>query len=422
MATKKKPGSGGGGGNSGGGGGKPKPGSGGGGGGGGGSSTTPKPQPKPTQKPAPGYQWVQHPNGSWFQSGGWTAAELGPAPEGMQWVSTPGGGAALQPVQTTGGPGQPPYPAPEGFMWELAPDGKTWVLKAVPPAEEAQPEKPVEPGKTAEAKQGAKQRLKQLLESYGLAELVDVVNGLVEEWGGNNDSIILSYLRENDKYKKRFKGNEDRIKNGYGALSEAEYIGVETSIRAKMRDFGLDSAFYTNERIAGLIGGDVSSDEVTDRLTKAKRIVDSADTNIKNSLVSLYGASLGDLVGYVLDPKLASEGLQRKVNAGIAYGVAQGQGLNLDRSLSEQIGELTYGDERTARQTLGQAGELAKSVRRLQTMETDISLSDADVVEQQFGLDAEAGRKVKTLQSRERARFTGASGAFTGTLNSSSSY
>lgn len=361
----------------------------------GGPNPTP---PKPTKKPEPGYQWAYNPGVGWYQTG--NADLTGPAPEGMEWVRTPGGGAALRPIQSSG-----PTPDP----------GTTDPTPAPAPT-------PEDPNKNAQVKAGAKQRLKQLLESYGLAELVDVVNGLVEEWGGNNDSVILSYLRENEKYKKRFSGNQDRIKNGYGALSEAEYIGVESSIRAKMRDFGLDSAFYTNERIAGLIGGDVSSDEVTDRLTKAKRIVDSADTNIKNSLVSLYGASLGDLVGYVLDPKLASEGLQRKVNAGIAYGVAKGQGLDLDRSLSEQIGELTYGDERTARQTLGQAGELAKSVRRLQTMETDVSLSDADVVEQQFGLDAEAGRKVKTLQSRERARFSGASGAFTGTLNSSSSY
>lgn len=329
----------------------------------------------------------------------------------------------------TGPDGQPPSAAPPGQEWVW--NGE-WVLQPDPeyvaptdpgtgPTPTPAPA-PAGPDANAQAKQGAKQRLKQLLESYGLAELVDVVNGLVEEWGGNNDSVILSYLRENEKYKKRFSGNAARIKNGYGALSEAEYIAVETSIRAKMRDFGLDTAFYSNERIASLIGGDVSSDEVTDRLTKAKRIVDSADTNIKNSLVSLYGASLGDLVGYVLDPKLAAEGLQRKVNAGIAYGVAKGQGLDLDRSLSEQIGELTYGDERTARQTLGQAGELARSVRRLQTMESDINLTDADVVEQQFGLDEQAGRKVKTLQSRERARFSGASGAFAGTLNSSSSY
>ena len=324
----------------------------------------------------------------------------------------------------TGPVGSPPYDAPEGQEWVW--NGE-WILQPLGGSDPLDgdpigPEEPLLPeekaGFDAQSKAGAKQRLKQLLETYGLGELVDVVNGLVEEWGGNNDSVVLSYLRENEKYKKRFAGNQERIKNNYGVLSEAEYIAVESQIRAKMRDFGLDQAFYSNEKIAALIGGDVSSDEVTDRLTRAKRIVDNADANIKNSLVNLYGAGMGDLIGYVLDPKLAAEGLQRKINAGVVYGVAKGQGLDLDRGLSEQIGELTYGDERTARQSLGQAGDLARSVRRLGQMDSDISVTDTDVVEQQFGLDAEASRNVKKLQSRERSRFSGSSGAFTGTLSS----
>lgn len=369
----------------------------------------------------------------------------GPAPEGQEWVWD-GDKWALQDVPFVfdpdspelntdipgyrppdeTGPGTPPYPAPEGFFWQLGPDGKTWILKQVP--SQAPPDDgAAERDRDKKNREGAKFRLAQLLRQYGIITAEDesmlkTINDLVEEWGSNNDSVIMSYLRESEPYKKRFKGNQDRIKAGYSVLSEAEYIAYEDQIKKKMRGFGLDDAFYSSERLADLIGYDVSGDEVADRLTKAKRIVDSADPNIKNSLVSLYGASLGDLIGYVLDPKLAAEGLQRKINAGVAYGVAQGYDLQLDRDLSEQIGELTYGDERTARQALGTAGELARNVRKLKNIDTDIDLTDADVVEQQFGLDAEAGRKVKKLQSRERARFTGSSGAFAGTLSDSSGY
>lgn len=344
-------------------------------------------------------------------------------------------GTPAKPVTPTPGSNapMPKDPAGDGMQWTpvIGPDGYITSWQAVPIPGYKPPTTTPAPGMSEKERAGAKQRLKELMLSYGLISQQDfdnntgmwkTVNDLVAEWGGNNDTVIMSYLRDSDAYKTRFKGNAERIKQGYSAMSEAEYIGVEDQIKKTMRGFGLDAAFYSNERLASLIGYDVSGDEVTDRLTKAKRIVDSTDPNIKNSLVSLYGASLGDLVGYVLDPKLAAEGLQRKINAGVAYGVAKGNGLELDRSLSEQIGELTYGDERTARQSLGQAGELAKSVRRLQTIESDINLTDADVVEQQFGLDAQAGRKVKTLQSRERARFSGSSGAFSGTLNSSSSY
>lgn len=310
----------------------------------------------------------------------------------------------------------------EGLYWSpvMGPEGNIvgWEPLAIPGyvAEEDKD------GFSKQDKEGAKKRLTDLLTQYGLADLIPEIDDLIKTWGGKNDTIIMSYLRGSDIYKERFKGNEARIKNGYAALNEAEYIGTESEIRKKMRDFGLDPDFYTNERLSTLIGGDVSANEVTDRLTKAKKIVDNADGNIKNSLVSLYGASLGDLIGYVLDPALAQEGLQRKVNAGIAYGVAKGYGLDLDQSLSEQVGELTYGDERTARQQLSQASTMAESVRRLRNIESDIDLTDADVVEQQFGLDEESSRKVKKLQSRERARFTGSSGAFAGTLNGGGGY
>lgn len=355
------------------------------------------PTTQPPGTPPPGQEYVWN-GDDWF---------LQPIPG---WEDPNKGVNAEKP---TGEPGEGMYWAPV-----IGPDGTitSWVATPIPGWKPETPAGPA-PGHSAADKAGAKQRLKELLTRYGLTELIDTVNNLVEEWGSNNDSVIMSYLRESTPYKQRFKGNEDRIAKGYGALSEAEYIGVETQIRAKMRDFGLGDAFYSNEKIAGLIGGDVSADEVSDRLTKAKKIVDNADVNIKSSLVNLYGAGLGDLIGYVLDPALAQEQLQRKVNAGIAYGVAKGQGLDLDRDLSEQIGELTYGDERTARQSLGQAGVLAESVRRLKNID-GIDITDADVVEQQFGLDAEAGTKVKKLQSRERARFTGSSGAFGGTLQS----
>jgi hypothetical protein len=319
--------------------------------------------------------------------------------------------------------------AGEGMQWSPVyttdADGRQWITDwvAIPiPGYEKPTEPGEEKGNSAKDREGAKKRLEQLLRTYGVIddsengqEFLAFLNGLVERWGANNEQTIMSELREHRAYKERFKGNQDRIKNGYGAMSEAEYITVESDIRKKMRAFGLDDAFYTNGRIAGLIGGDVSSDEVADRLTKAKKIVDSADGNIKSSLTSLYGASMGDLIGYVLDPALASEGLTRKINAGIAYGVAKGNNLNLDRGLSEQIGELTYGDERTARQTLGQAGIMADSVRRLRNID-DENITDADVVESQFGLDAESGTRIKKMQSRERARFSGSSGAFGGTL------
>jgi hypothetical protein len=46
-------------------------------------------------------------------------------------------------------------------------------------------------------------------------------------------------LRGTDAYKKRFAANAARIAKGLGALSEAEYIGLEDQYQNIMRNYGL---------------------------------------------------------------------------------------------------------------------------------------------------------------------------------------
>lgn len=317
---------------------------------------------------------------------------------------------------TTGtGPTSPaPADTPPGYMWVWDEASKSWKLVKDPNYKA-----PGEPGWTQQQVDGAQKVFGDLLRSYGLEGLIGIANDLIVRWGPNNSAVVMSYLKESAPYKERFKGNEYRIANGYGAISEGEYIATESEIRAKMRDFGLDGVFYTREKLAGLIGGDVSADEVTDRLTTAKKIVDNADPLIKSSLVNLYGAHFGDLIGYVLEPKLAFEQLRRKVNAGIVYGVASGKNFTLDRTLSEQIGDLTYGDERTARMEFETIAQMRDSTERLKYIDPDQSITQTDVVESRFGLDEEASKKYRTLQSRERARFSGSSGIGRSSLGSS---
>ena len=267
-------------------------------------------------------------------------------------------------------------------------------------------------------RESASAYLTSLLTQFGLEELIPTVTDLVKTWG-TNENIIVSKLRQTEAYKMRFSGNAERIKNGYNALSEAEYLSSEDAIKSTMRKYGLTADYFSRDKLARLIGGDVSATEVDGRIGQAKKVIDNADVNIKNSLVSLYGASMSDMLGYVLAPETALEVVQRRVNAGFASGVALGQGLDLGRDLSEQIGDLTFGDERTLRAQFGGIGDTARSTRRLARIDNE-TITDRDVVKGQFGIDQQADTRVKRLQSRERARFSGQSATTSSTLTGGS--
>lgn len=306
---------------------------------------------------------------------------------------------------------QPPSAAPEGYYWTKDATG-TWILKKLDGTDAATE-------KTN--KQSAIAYLTDLLTQYGLSSLVPAVETLISDWG-TNTNIIVSRLRQTPEYQQRFAGNAARIKNGYNAISEGEYLSAEDAIRSTMRRYGLAEDYWARDKLATLIGGDVSAAEVDQRIGQAKKVIDNADPNIKNSLVNLYGASMSDMLGYVLAPETALEVVQRRVNAGVATGVAASQGIDLgsvgDTSLAEQIGDLGMGDERTLRAQFANVGDLARSTERLGSIDNE-TVTSRDVVRGEFGLDPNADQKVKRLQSRERARFSGQSATGRSTLSGS---
>lgn len=323
-------------------------------------------------------------------------SSLGPDPEPTETALT----SASQCAAKYGSAGK-------GFHWELI-DGA--CVKVQDTEETTTP-----PADDTAQRAAASAYLTDLLTQYGLEELIPTVDALIKEWG-TNTSIIVSKLRQTDAYKKRFAGNEQRIKNGFNAISEAEYLSAEDAIKSTMRRYGLAEDYYSRDKLATLIGGDVSATEVDGRIGQAKKVIDNADPNIKSSLVSLYGASMSDMLGYVLAPETALEVVQRRVNAGFAAGVASGQGIDLGLSLSEQVGDLTMGDERTLRAQFANIGDLARSTSRLASIDNE-DVSSQDVVRGEFGIDQQADQKVRRLQSRERARFSGQSATGSSTLS-----
>ena len=263
--------------------------------------------------------------------------------------------------------------------------------------------------------------LSNLLDRFGLKELTGSIASLVEEWGSNTQVIAVK-LRENKVYQERFKGNLARTKSGLNMLTEAEYLATEDAIATRMRIRGMSAAFQSRDYLAGLISRDVSAAEVDARLEQGQRVIDNADPLVVESMQRLYGASIGDLYGYVLDADTAIGDIEKRVSAGITARAAEQSGLTIGRSLSEQIGQMTGGNEQALRPAFQRAGALADSTRRLSALEGIDDLTDEDVVEGEFGYNKENRDRVRKLQSQERARFSGQSGAFQGTLGGNNSY
>lgn len=78
---------------------------------------------------------------------------------------------------------------------------------------------------------------------YGMGGLLNDVKQFIQE-GLSKDELTLK-LRGTQAYQKRFAANAQRIKKGFRAISEAEYIGLEDQYQNVMRQYGLPESYYT---------------------------------------------------------------------------------------------------------------------------------------------------------------------------------
>lgn len=273
--------------------------------------------------------------------------------------------------------------------------------------------------------------LKNLLNQYGMGDLVGSVDALVQEWG-DSPIVIGEKLKETQSYKDRFKGLLALQSKGVGDIrNEAEYLNLETQYRKVFRDAGIQSyigdagSVTERDNIAKLVGDYmVSVDEVTARVADAQRVVNSTSPEVRDALQRYYNVSASDLVGYTLDPTRGRDRINTLANSAIVGGYAASQGLMADVTSAEQIASLSGANDIQVQplvQQLGQARQVADATKRLANLE-DTSLTDSDILRSEFDLDPNARQKIKTLQSRERARFSGTGAVGRDTLSRSTGF
>ena len=267
--------------------------------------------------------------------------------------------------------------------------------------------------------------LYQQFANYGLGSLVEPLKGLIET--GISPSEFTLRLRETDSYKKRFAANEQRIKAGLRALSEAEHITLEDQYQDVMKRYGLPESYYKRgdlgrqEGFEKFIAGDVSATELEDRIQTAYNRVINAAPEVSQTLRSFYPEiSDGDILAYALDPSKAIENIKRKVTAAEIGGAATQAGLATGLSRAEELQRygVTGESARQGFQTIAGYLPRATTLGDIYAKQGMGPFTQTAAEAEVFGTPgaAEAAAKRRKLSELEQAQFGGSAGVSGGAL------
>jgi hypothetical protein len=264
--------------------------------------------------------------------------------------------------------------------------------------------------------------LKNEFAQYGMGDLVESVKSFI--MAGVSPSEFTMRLRETQPYKTRFKANEDRVKAGLAAISEAEYIGLEDQYQNIMRNYGLPESYYskglygTQEGFQKFIASDVSATELEDRIMTAQERVINSNPEVLASLKAFYpGINNGDILAYTLDPKNALTEIKRKVTAAEIGGAATQAGLKTGMERAQELGAAGITKEQ-AQQGFQTVAEVAPRGGQLAAMYGESPYTQQTAEQEVFGLagSVDAAKQRKKLAGLERAEFSGQVGAAQGAL------
>jgi hypothetical protein len=280
----------------------------------------------------------------------------------------------------------------------------------------------IEAEKKRRAGQSAYDLLLSEFNRYGLGTLLDDVKDLIVT-GADEASLTLA-LRQTKAYQARFAANKTRIDSGLRSLSEAEYVTLEDQYQNIMRNYGLPATYYTKDatgKQAGFekfIAGDVSADELENRISIAqKRVIDAAP-EVKEALKQFYpGIKDGDILAYTLDPTQGLANIQKKVLAAEIGGAAIGAGLGTTASRAEELARYGVTAE-TAREGYGAIGSGLQRGSQLAAIYGEDPYTQATAEQELFKLSGQtqAGEKRKKIIGMEKATFGGQTGITSGAL------
>jgi hypothetical protein len=262
-------------------------------------------------------------------------------------------------------------------------------------------------GNTSQAT-SAKAELTKTLGRYGLASLGDFA--WREYLAGIPIEQIMLDIRDTAEYKARFPAMEHLAQTGH-AVSEAEYIGYETTATSIFKAAGLPAGFYDQpDDFTHFLTNNIGLPELQSRVDMAKTAVYNADPDALAALEDFYSVGgrpesmIGDLTAYFLDDTRALPLIQTQWISAQNAAAAKRTGY----------GEITRTEaERLA--ALGVTGEQAQSgfgtLASMQELFTNLPGENPEAPTREQGQaavfenDATARRSIERQQRRRKAPF-----------------
>lgn len=245
--------------------------------------------------------------------------------------------------------------------------------------------------------------LSATLASYGLGALADRAWQMYLE--GKPIEQIMLELRNTDEYRNRFPGMAALSKKGR-AISEAEYMQLESTYVSLFRQAGLPAGFYDQSSdFASFIGNEVSPVELSARLDEYKRITYELPPIVRAELGRQYGLTAGDITAYIIDPTRALPILHNQVLAAQSGAAARQAGFGLlTRGEAEQLAQFGV-DFGSALQGFGQLTNMQQLFTPLVGDQGETGVTREQQLGAAFGGDALAAQKIANVARRRVATF-----------------
>jgi hypothetical protein len=246
------------------------------------------------------------------------------------------------------------------------------------------------------------------LREWGLEGLGDWAWQQIRD--GNGEQLPM-LIRQTAEYKTRFSGLEARRSSGKNVMSEAQYLQMENDYRSIMRSYGIPSGvFDTQTYLGGLIAGDLSPNELNDRLRIYQDAAYNAPAELRASLSRLYNIDPGALTAYYIDPARALPVLEAQYAAAGAASAAQRAGFaTFGASTAERLAQLgATANDTQAFDQLNQSRELFTDLGFQERGGPNLSDDQAAIAT--FGGDAEGADAMRKRGQRRAAEFQGGGG------------
>ena len=260
-------------------------------------------------------------------------------------------------------------------------------------------------------------------DKLGLGSLVsDVKQSIIKSQSASERTLAL---RNSKAYQTRFAANAKRVANGFKAIDEATYLGLEDKYQQISQNYGLPSKYYSRGQLGvqqyfeDAIAKNIDPVTFEERIVQGQKVL-NANREVLDAAKRFYpDLNDSDFLDYVLNPENALSDIKRKVTAAEIGGAAlQQQGLTTSLARAEELQR--YGvDKESATAGYSTIGAGLQRGSELASIYGEDPYTQATAESEVFKLSGqqEARKQRQRVTGLEKASFGGQSGMTQGALS-----